>query len=285
MISLLIIGLVISAIIYLIYKQKYEKTDYFKQTKYPFYKIGKDKGHTGEYYIYKSLQSLEGYKKYLFNCYIPKTNGETTEIDVILLHESGIYVFESKNYSGWIFGSEDQKYWTQTLPAGKGFSKKNKFFNPIIQNNIHLKWLSNFLGQNNIPMYSYIVFSDRCKLKNIQCNNTNYYVINRYAVLPTIKYNISISNNTISKQEIDYLYNKLIPLTQVNELQKYMHIENINNKYSSFQDNNSNTYINHCPRCGNKLILRTATKGTKAGQNFWGCSNYPKCKYTKNINH
>lgn len=42
----------------------------------------------------------------LRNVYIPKDNGETSEIDVMFITQKGIFVFESKNYSGWIFGEE-----------------------------------------------------------------------------------------------------------------------------------------------------------------------------------
>ena len=73
----------------------------------------KGKGKYGEDRIYDILQKVDGYKATLPNCYLPKGNGETAEVDLIFLHESGIYVFESKNYSGWIFGSENQKYWTR----------------------------------------------------------------------------------------------------------------------------------------------------------------------------
>ena len=63
---------------------------------------------------------------------MPRDDGETTEIDVLMLHTSGIYVFESKNYSGWIFGDEKSKTWTQTLPNGRGRrAQKERFLNPI----------------------------------------------------------------------------------------------------------------------------------------------------------
>ena len=39
-----------------------------------------------------------------------------------------------------------------------------------------------------------------------------------------------------------------------------------------------------CPLCGAAMVLRTARKGPKAGQQFWGCCQYPKCKGIKNIN-
>lgn len=58
---------------------------------------------------------------------MPKTNGETTEIDLILIHETGIYVIESKNYKGWIFESEEQKNWIQTLAAGRNGVQKYLF--------------------------------------------------------------------------------------------------------------------------------------------------------------
>lgn len=119
-------------------KKKYEKTLYFVQTGNPFNKVMQDIGLIGEYFTYQCIAPLNGYKKFIFNCYLPKADGETTEVDVILLHESGIYVFESKNYSGWIFGNESQTFWTQTLPSGKGKSQKSRFFNPIMQNAGHI---------------------------------------------------------------------------------------------------------------------------------------------------
>lgn len=38
-----------------------------------------------------------------------------------------------------------------------------------------------------------------------------------------------------------------------------------------------------CPHCGSTLVLRRASRGTRAGSSFWGCSNYPKCRYTENV--
>jgi hypothetical protein len=61
---------------------------------------------------------------------LSKKDGSTTEIDLIMIDETGIYVFESKNYSGWIFGDEKRKNWVQTLEN----RQKNYFYNPIWQN-------------------------------------------------------------------------------------------------------------------------------------------------------
>ena len=253
------------------------------------------------------LSRLEGYKRFLFNCYIPKNDGTTTEIDVILLHDSGIYVFESKNYSGWIFGNENQKNWTQTLPAGRGKSHKTQFLNPIIQNKVHLKYLKGYLKDfSEVPLFSYIVFSDRCTLKNITLTSKEHFVINRYNILKAVRENVKTVGVPYSKDTLDAIYEKLYPLTQADNELKLEHIKNIENKYKhsskpkpdtddikkpetseteletvSSDDNAISDKI--CPRCGGKLILRTAKKGNNAGNSFWGCSNYPKCHYIENI--
>ena len=38
-----------------------------------------------------------------------------------------------------------------------------------------------------------------------------------------------------------------------------------------------------CPRCGAPMVVRTARRGDRAGKQFYGCSNYPKCRAIFNI--
>ena len=96
------------------------------------------------------MNSLEGTKRYLFNLYLPKDDGGTTEIDVVFLHDSGMYVFESKNYSGWIFGTETQKNWTQTLPMGPGKSRITSY------NVCYTKLLRAFPHEQFHDVYDYV---------------------------------------------------------------------------------------------------------------------------------
>ncbi len=288
--GILLVIVLIIIIIYFIQKRQYEKTEYYQQTKNSYRSVQFNKGRLGEFYIYKYLKSLAGYKRYLFNLYIPKNNGETTELDVVLLHESGIYVFESKNYSGWIFGTESQQYWTQTLSVGRGKSQKNQFYNPILQNKGHLKWIQIFLEDQTLPFYSYIVFSDRCTLKNITLTSAKHYVINRYNLLSAVQQNIANTGIQLSPEKIDNLFEKLYPFTQVEEAEKMAHITNIQqNTQRSFSQPISNTKVTSnieriiCPRCGEKLVVRIARKGEHQGKKFLGCSNYPKCRYIQNL--
>ena len=287
-ISLLVILVLVA--IYVIRKKQYEKTEYYQQTKNSYLNVRFNKGLLGEFYTYKYLNSLGGYKRYLFNVYIPKDNGETTELDVVLLHESGIYVLESKNYSGWIFGTETQQYWTQTLPAGRGRTEKNRFYNPILQNKGHLKWIQAFLEDPTLPFYSYIVFSDRCTLKNITLTSGKHYVVNRYNLLAAIQQNVAKVGTNLSPDKIDILFQKLYPLTQIDEAKKIMHIRNVQQKQqtnispvSSAPPATAVPLKTICPHCGGKLVMRVATKGSRQGKRFLGCSNYPKCRYIENI--
>jgi hypothetical protein len=96
----------------------------------------------------------------LNNVTIPFQDG-TTQIDHILLSTKGIFVIETKNYSGWIFGDENSKQWTQVL-----YRTKSSFQNPIHQNFLHVKvidQLLDFLPQGQI--HSIVVFTGTGQFK------------------------------------------------------------------------------------------------------------------------
>ncbi len=318
----------ISAIIIvfvLIKKNKdYKKTSYYQITKLPYFSLRNNLGKYGEYLTYKYLKSFEEKgAKFLFNVYIPKSNGETTEIDVLMISPKGIFVFESKNYSGWIFGDEKQKNWYQTLPQGKNRTHKEHFFNPVMQNRAHINHLKEFIGQE-IPLRSIIVFSDRCTLKSVKIYSSDISVINRYCVSKVVTDICKqIENDLLTEIDIDIIYGKLYPYTQVDETTKLQHVESINltktttkqvNIMSSIANSQNKTEdifvqnqdiimaetgdipiqktpietavgqtVLKCPKCNSNLIFRTATKGPNRGNKFFGCSNYPKCKYIQNI--
>lgn len=225
---LLVIAIVI--LIMIIKIHNFNKTTYHQSTNNSYFGTIHDIGKNGEYQIFKQLQFLEKKGcKFLFNVYIPKDNGETTEIDVMLLSPKGIIVFESKNYSGWIFGNEKYKNWTQTLPQGRGKSHKEHFLNPVMQNNLHIKCLKKVIGKE-YPIYSIIAFSERCTLKDITIYSKDIQVIKRNDIHSAVsKIFNPIENLIISDNEIQKLYDLLYPYSQVSEQVKQEHINNINN--------------------------------------------------------
>ena len=193
-----------------------------------------DTGRYGEYLTYKCLKTFEtNGAKFLFNLYVPTEAGQTSEIDVLMIHSKGLFVIESKNYSGWIFGNEAQKNWYQTLPTGKGRSRKEPFYNPIIQNRTHIKHLKTFLGAH-VPMNSIIVFSDRCTLKSIQITSCDVKVINRAHVAAVVSSICNqVPNDLLTENAIANLYNLLYPYSQVDAATKAQHISNICSKPNS----------------------------------------------------
>ncbi len=231
-IYLIIFGIIFFVIFsicnYLYDKKQYEKCTYYEITKVPYWTMLNNSGRKGEYSIYSKLKSYEiTGTKFLFNLYIPTYNNKTTEIDVIMICPQGIFVFESKNYIGWIFGTETQRKWTQTLHAGYGFSKKEHFYNPIMQNEYHIKYL-NKLTNNRYPFYSVVVFSDNCKMKSITRQpNSSAILIYSSELLKTIKEELSNNKSVLSNIVINDIYNKLYPYSQVNEETKSQHILNL----------------------------------------------------------
>ena len=230
----IIIPIIIVVLVIVLQVASFNKTTYHSATGNSYFATINDKGKNGEYRIFKQLKYLEKQgAKFLFNVYFTKENGETTESDVILITPHGFIVFESKNYSGWIFGDEKYKTWTQTLPQGKGKpAHKEKFFNPIMQNNLHIKYLKSVIG-DNYPIQSIIVFSERCTLKKISVFNPCVQVVKRNNLEIAVKNAINMMPlNATSDDEIKRLYELLYPYSQVSETIKQKHIQSIQEKHN-----------------------------------------------------
>lgn len=213
----------------------FNKTTYHQTTGNSYFATVFDKGRYGEFLISKNLRCYEKQgAKFLFNVYFPKENGETTESDVIMITSRGFIVFESKNYSGWIFGDEKQRMWTQTLPQGKGKpAHKERFFNPIMQNNLHIKYLKSVVG-TEYSIKSIIAFSERCELKKVTVTSSDVQVVKRNQISRAVKTTLDMMpQNAIATEQIEQLYNLISPYSQVSEEIKQQHIQNINLHHDS----------------------------------------------------
>lgn len=124
-------------------------------------------------------------KAIFHDLYIQKPNREYTQIDVAVATKAGIIVLEVKDYSGWIFGNEHQKYWTQLLAFGK---QKHRFYNPVMQNAGHIQAIRQCLPNNpDIPIFSVIVFFGNSEFKNVTCNADNTFIIYPHSLVSTKK--------------------------------------------------------------------------------------------------
>lgn len=119
-------------------------------------------------------------KAIFHDLYIQKPNREYTQIDVAVATKAGIIVLEVKDYSGWIFGNEHQKYWTQLLAFGK---QKHRFYNPVMQNAGHIQAIRQCLPNNpDIPIFSVIVFFGNSEFKDVTCNADNTFIIYPHSI-------------------------------------------------------------------------------------------------------
>lgn len=220
------------ALVVLVYKNRqYKKGTYYQITKNPYSSVKRDKGKHGEYLTYKSLRHFEnGGGKFLFNILIPKGTYGTTEIDALLICSKGLFVFESKNYSGWIFGHEAHEDWTQAFPKGRGRGyHKERFYNPVMQNAQHIRHLKHLLGKN-VLTHSVIVFSNRCTLRDITITSDHVSIINRNRVAYAVeKIWNQTQTNILTTTEILDTYNRLYPYTQLGSEAKEQHIEDVRN--------------------------------------------------------
>lgn len=209
--------------------RKYNRTEYAKVTGLKLKEVQADSGRSGEYLTYKELREVPGYKRFLFNCLVPKQDGTTTEIDVLMIHTSGLYVFECKNYKGWIFGNESQRTWTQALSNGRGKeAQREHFYNPMMQNAAHMRWLKEFLADvSQVYPHSYVVFGNGCSFKSITQTSRMHRLLHVSEVKRQVSADAKMFGTLLSKEEVNKLYDKLYPLTQKTEAERAEHVRQI----------------------------------------------------------
>jgi hypothetical protein len=129
--------------------------------------------------------------------FIEKKDGTYSQIDIVVLTEVGFVVIEVKDFSGWIFGFGNNEKWVHIL--GK---KKYQFYNPVFQNDGHIRNLKNKISQSdNIPFYSLIVFYGNCELKKISNIPNTTFVIKSSKLIKTFN-SILQNQNTLDCNNI-----------------------------------------------------------------------------------
>lgn len=128
------------------------------------------KGYYGEFLVFSCLYPyVPGDCKILMNLEIP-CGERKTEIDLLLIHETGLYVFEMKHFKGTIYGKGNDATWTQYFRT----ASNHKFRNPIQQNDYHCHALKKLFPST--PIFSFIVFThESCELR-IEHNHANTIV-------------------------------------------------------------------------------------------------------------
>lgn len=220
------------------------------------------KGSLSEKLAYwKMLELPDEY--HIFNDLFFESNGYSTQIDHVVVSPYGVFVIETKGFKGWILGGENSEYWTQVL-----YDYKYKFYNPIKQNEGHVRKIR-YLLQNSgsIPIIPIVVFNNEAELKiKVQ----NHIVVNRHYLTDAIlQFQVPVISSD-TKQWIVETLNKHLVYEDSNKAG--LHATKA--RYRAYRNVDLSSQ-GKCPECGGKLIERKGKYGI-----FFGCSNYPKCKFT-----
>lgn len=184
-----------------------------------------DRGTKSEKRLILTLIKLGIQPQAIFHdLYVSKEDGNFSQIDLVVATQVGMIVFEVKDYKGWIFGNGCDQKWTQVLSYGK---EKYRFYNPVKQNNAHIKQLKLKLGEN-IPFYSVIVFYGDSKLQDISFIPKRTYVTKSYRVAKVVKSILEINSiaHYKDKHRIVKILKEAVANGDKKEIEK-QHIENI----------------------------------------------------------
>ncbi len=189
---------------------------------------------------------------------IPAPDG-TTQVDHVLVSKYGLFVIETKNIRGWIYGDTQNDRWTQNV-----YGKKSQFQNPLKQNYRHTKCLAEFLKIDHGLIRSVVFFIGDCEFKTPMPSNVLNQGLSSYIE--------KFTQECLKKNKVKEIKDRLLALKQDKSLNHRTHLASLRERHD---------LATTCPKCGAQLIERIAKQGSHAGNTFVGCSNYPRCNYLR----
>lgn len=218
------------------------------------------KGSMGEAKIKQIIGrpcDVPGREKFVIHNLMLENNSHTTQIDHVVINQNGVFVIETKNYSGTIYGNDNQREWTQVFSYGR---EKYHFYNPVKQNAGHVHSVRKLIG-DGIPVHSLVVFT-----KGNTSTIDSDYVYTPEGFSEKLHQG---SSQKLTPKEMTNAYKTLLAADKKDTISNAEHVKNIRNTQIDIANG-------ICPRCHSKLVIRHEKNG-----DFVGCSNYPKCRFTK----
>lgn len=225
------------------------------------------KGWVGEAIVNLSAHFLLDRKTYhlIRNVTLPTEDG-TTQIDHLIVSPYGVFVVETKNMKGWIFGGERQRYWTQKI-----YRHTQKFQNPLHQNYKHVKTLQALLGLGDQQVHSLVVFVGDSTFKTPMPRN----VTEGGGYLRFIR---SHQQQVLSPEQVNQVVEQLASgRLQASFRTHREHVKHV----QTIMDSKAKAI--RCPSCDGEMVRRVTKRGENAGKEFWGCVTFPKCRGIVNL--
>lgn len=188
-----------------------------------------DKGEKGEYYIFKCINKIKDSHYKLVDLYVPFSNGTRVQIDLVLIHATGVYVIECKNVSGDVYGDNFTEYWYILYENSKTF----KMYNPILQNSTHIdaiKYHFPYLDSSYFKSLI-IVGKQSTKLDNIYLDSSLFkydtHIFKRFNLYKKINCLLSHSPHILNREDMIKINNTLSDYTKVCPNIKSKHIKRV----------------------------------------------------------
>lgn len=205
--------------------------------------------------LHRKLPS--GEYAYCHDITLPTALGPT-QIDHIVISRYGVFVIETKNYTGWIFGDAKSRHWTQVI-----YRSKNRFQNPLRQNFKHTKAVELFLSLSPRCVHSVVVFVGGAKFKT------------------------EVPKNVVHLKELcAYIRSHRDLLLSTNRVREIatMLIDHKEGRTARREPTlSAGPDKPFCPKCGCLMVLRKARRADRAGSEFWGCPRFPQCRGIRQI--
>ena len=241
-----------------------------------WYNSARQKGKRGEMRVSAILSQL-GDEYTVLNDLVFRTENGTTQIDHVAVSKYGIFAIDTKNYRGEIYGDDNRKEWTQIIVTDVTYAKrwwktytyvtKNQFYNPVKQSLGHSFRIKDLLLEfSHVKIIPIVVFTGEAILSNVE---SRYHVVYAKSLLDVINGYRAIYLTDDDVQAVVRILEGNNVREIVNDRQ---HVKNLR---TAAKEVNETISSGICPKCGGRLVGRNGKYGT-----FYGCSNYPKCRFT-----
>jgi hypothetical protein len=205
---------------------------------------------------------------------LPTEDG-STQIDHVVVSRFGVFVVETKNYGGWIFGKPRDKMWTQQI-----YRRKSSFQNPLRQNYKHVRTLAELAELGDDALFSVIAFVGAAEFKTPMPDNVT-------GAAGCLAYIRARNREVLSEEQVARVCDRIaagrLAPTRATARAHAAHVRELHARKQAPEPKPEPQLTQPsapaCPRCGGKLDDYTFKTGARAGLAFRGCVRFPACDY------
>ena len=160
--------------------------------------------------VLRILEPVAGYKRILKNVFLQGEKDGRAGADVVMIHESGIYVIHSVNLEGVIAGNPQGRYWKQTFREGWLLACRNYLYNPFLENKKILDVMQwEFRDMPWLPYYSFAVFGNRGVLLTSGWMGENCFSLPVHALSSAVADVFRHNRRFLKEQDIERIYERM----------------------------------------------------------------------------